>query len=235
MKYLLLLAMLVSLAGCGKSGTKWVSDLNYQTTDQDDQKWLVSDFKLNLGESEIPDLNYELPRDYGYFRSWRLDGENYLGLDLNLSEILGLPGGVATLPNGQVLPIDTNGVGVVEVAIDQIQGKVYLAVANGTTLVGVAASIKQIDDLGIGEVGVFPRFQIKGVDIMAGIFASETPGKTGIAIFATIGGIWEETVAMGENVFKYRQEYVTVSKRRQLARKLRRILRKKTKLNFVDR
>jgi hypothetical protein len=212
MKYLVLLASFAMFVSCGKSGTQWVTDFNYQTADQDDQKWLVSDFKLNLGENEVPDLNYPLPRDYGYFRSWRLNGENFLGLDLNLSTILGLPGGVATLPNGQVLPVDTNGVGVVQVQLDQINGRVYLAVANGTTL-----------------------FNIKGIDVMAGMYASETPGKTGIAIFATIGGIWEETVAMGEEVFQYRPEYVSVSKRRQLARKLRKIMSKKQKISWAER
>lgn len=235
MKLFVLILSLATLVGCGKSGKQWVTDFNYQTTDQDDQKWIVSDFKLNIGESEVPDINEPLPRDYGYFRSWRLNGENYLGLDLNLSQILDLPGGVATLPNGQVLPIDTNGVGVVEVPMDQINGSIYLAVANGTTLVGLAASIKQIDDLGLGDVGVFPRFNIKGVDLMAGVYGSDTPGQTGIAIFATIGGIWEDTVSFGEHVFKYRSEYVSISKRKALARKLRRAMNKKQTIRWVKK
>lgn len=235
MRYLLLISMMALTLGCGKTGTQWVKDFNYQTADQDDQKWLVSDIKLNIGENELPDLTIPLSRDYGYFRSWRLNGENYLGLDLNLSEILGLPGQLATLPNGQAIPVDTNGVGVVEIPIEKINGKIYLAVANGTTLVGVAASIKQIDELGVGEVGVFPRFNFEGVDVMAGIFASETPGKTGIAIFATIGGIWEDTVKMGPEVFTWRTEYVTRSQKRRLARKLRRQMRKRMQLDFVER
>ncbi len=235
MRYLLLVSLLAITVSCGKDSKQWVKDFNYATADQDDQKWIVSDIKLDIGENELPDLTIPLTRDYGYFRSWRLNGENYLGLDLNLSEILGLPGGVATLPNGQGIPVDTNGVGVIEVPIEKINGKIYLAVANGTTLVGLAASIKQIDELGVGEVGVFPRFDFNGVDVMAGIFASETPGKTGLAIFATIGGIWEETVKMGPEVFEWRTEYVSRSKKRRLARKLRRQMMKKMQLDFVER
>ncbi|MAZ48274.1 MAG: hypothetical protein CME65_06905 [Halobacteriovoraceae bacterium] len=235
MRYLLLISTLALALGCGKSGTQWVTDFNYQTDDQDDQKWIVSDMKLNIGDNELPDLNVPLPRDYGYFRSWRLNGENYLGVDVNLSEVLGLPGQLATLPNGQAIPVDTNGVGVIEVPIENINGKIYAAVANGTTLLGVAVSISQLDDLKVGEIGVFPRFNIKGVDVMAGVFASESTGKTGLAIFATIGGIWEDTVKMGPEVFEWRTEYVTRSKRRRLARKLRRQMRRRMQLDFVER
>jgi hypothetical protein len=237
MQKLIALALLTSmfaLTGCGDSATKWVEDVNVETANQNDQKWVVTDFQLNLNKVMLPFLTLPLPNSYGAFRMWRLNGKNYMGVDLNLTTILDQPGGNATLPNGQMVPVDTNGVGVIEVEIDDINGKVYVAMAEGMTLVGVAVSIDQLDGMGVGEIGVFPMFNIKGYDVTAGLYTSDESGKTGIAVFANVGSLWEKSTYDSE-AFIYRNEYTKRSKKRRVYKKLRRILRKRMKAKITKR
>ena len=165
---------------------------------------------------------------------WRLNGVNYMGVDLNLSTILDVPGGVATLPNGQVVPVDTNEIGIIEAEIDSINGKVYIASAEGMTLVGIAVSIDQLDGLGVGEAGIFPMFDVKGFDVTAGIFTSDTDGETGLAVFANIGSLWDKANYNSE-AFIYRAEYMPRRDKRKVLRKLRRLMKKRMELSVSRR
>ena len=230
-----LLSSLLFLTSCGNSGKQFVSDVNVETVDQDQQKWLVSNFKLNLGNVELPEVALPLPSDYGNFRAYRKDSENYLGVDFNISSILNLPGNIATLPNGQVIPIDVGGAGIIELPINKINGKVYLAVADGVALIGVAAVIKQLGDLDVGDIGVFPTYKVGNVDIMAGIFASRNDNTNGIAIFANLAGIWDGAQKhYDSDTFIFEPEYVRRSKKRRVYRKLRTLLKKKMQIEFQE-
>lgn len=226
-----LASILFLASSCGKNSKKWVTDVNIETANQDDQTWVVTDFQLDLGETQVPFLMRPLPGDYGNFRMWRLNGQNYLGVDLNLTSILGLPGGLATLPNGHQIPVDTNDAGVIQIEIEQINGKVYLAKAEGMTLVGVAVSIEQLDDLDAGEIGLFSAFEVGGIDITAGVYTSESEGDNGIAIFANIGSLWDKSL-YDSTQFNMRSEYVSRYKKRRVFKKLRRLLKKRMQLNI---
>ena len=227
------LSSLLMLVSCGNSGKKFVSDVEVETVDQNQQKWLVSNFKLNLGNLELPELAVPLPSDYGNFRAFRKDSENYLGVDFNVTSILNLPGSAATLPNGQVIPIDVSGAGIIEIPMSKINGKVYLAVADGVALIGVATVIKQLADLDVGDVGVFPTYKVGPVDIMAGVFASKRDDTNGIAIFANLAGIWDGAQKeYDSDTFIFEPEYVRKSKKRRVYRKLRSLLKKKMQVEF---
>lgn len=230
-----LLSSLFVFTSCGNSGKQFVSDVNVQTVNQDQQKWLVSDFKLNLGSVELPELVYPLPSDYGNFRSYRKDAANYLGVDFNISSILNLPGNIATLPNGQVVPIDVGGAGIIEIPINKINGKAYLAVADGVALIGVATVIKQLRNLEVGDIGVFPTYKVGKVDIMAGVFTSKEDNTNGIAIFANLAGIWDGAQKQYDSdTFIFEPEYVRRSKKRRVYRKLRKLLKKKMQIEFQE-
>lgn len=221
------------LTSCGNSGKQFVTDVDVQTVNQDQQKWLVSNFRVNLGKVELPELVYPLPSDYGNFRSYRKDAANYLGVDFNISSILNLPGNIATLPNGQVVPIDVGGAGIIEIPIDKINGKVYLAVADGVALIGVATVIKQLSDLDVGDIGVFPTYKVGKVDVMAGVFTSKRDNTNGIAIFANLAGIWDgNQKEYDSDTFIFEPEYVRKSKQRKVYRKLRKLLRQKMQIEF---
>ena len=230
-----LISSLFVLTSCGNSGKQFVSDVDVQTVNQDQQKWLVSNFRLNLGKVELPELVFPLPSDYGNFRSFRKDSANYLGVDFNISSILNLPGNIATLPNGQVVPIDVGGAGIIEIPNDKINGKVYLAVADGVALIGVAAVIKQLADLDVGDIGVFPTYKVGKVDVMAGIFTSSTDNTNGIAIFANLAGIWDGNLKdYDSDTFIFEPEYVRRTKKRRVYKKLRRLLKQKMQIEFQE-
>jgi hypothetical protein len=229
-----LMSLLLVVSSCGKNSKQWVTDVNVETATQDDQAWVVTDFQLDLGKATLPFYMLPLPADYGNLRMWRLNGENYIGLDLNLTSILELPGEVATLPNGHQIPVGSNDLGIIEVEIDKINGKVYIAKAEGMTLVGVAVSIEQLDDLGAGDIGVYGNFNISGFDVTAGVYTSQEDGKNGIAIFANIGSLWDKAV-YNSSVFSHRKEYVSKYKKRRIYRKLKRLLRKRMQLDVTQR
>jgi hypothetical protein len=224
-------SVLLLVSSCGKSGKEWVTDINVETATQDDQAWVVTDFQVDLGQTTLPFFMLPLPSDFGNLRMWRLNGENYIGLDLNLTSILKLPSGYATLPNGHQVPVGSNDLGIIEIEIDQINGKVYIAKAEGMTLVGVAVSIEQLDDLGAGTIGVYANFKLAGFDITAGVYTSEEDGKNGIAIFANIGSLWDKAI-YDSSVFTPRSEYVSRNQKRKMYRKLKRLLRKRMQLEM---
>lgn len=230
-----LMTSMLSFVGCGDSQKKWVKDVNVETAVQDGQKLVVTDFQLELNNVMLPFLTLPLPKEYGIFRMWRLNGLNYIGVDLNLTSILDQPAGTATLPNGQMLPVDTNGAGVIEADIDDINGKIYVASAEGMTLVGIAVSIDQLDGMNVGEIGIFPIFNVKGYDVTAGLYTSDTDGKTGIAVFANVGSLWGDKEAYNSEAYVYKSEYTRRSKRRKTLRKLRRILRKRMEVTVSKR
>lgn len=223
---LMTLAMSFILASCGGESKKIVTDFALETRNQNDQKFVVSDFQLDLGSASLPFLTLPLPKDYGYLRLYRMNEMNHVAIDLNLSEILKVPGGVATLPNGTMLPVDTLGAGVISIPVNGINGVVYVSQKDDMTLVGFAISIKQLDGIGgsLGTIGVFPNFDIKGVNVTAGIFSSDDAGKTGIAVFGNIGSLWNGDDKMAEydrEAFPPRYMFVPRWKQRRLARRLR--------------
>ena len=219
-----ILALSLSLVSCGGNSKKIVSDIGVETRDQDNSKFVTTDFQLNIGATELPFLHLPLPKDYGYFRLFRLNGENYVALDLNLTEIAKLPGGVAELPNGTMVPVDTNGAGIIQIDIPGINGRVYIAQKDEMTLVGFAFSIKQLDGLGnsIGTVGVFPNFDIGKVMLTAGVFTGEETKQTGIAVFANLGGLWNAQGAKLTEV-PYNAEAFRFTSKRVSKRKLRKM------------
>ncbi|MBD65190.1 MAG: hypothetical protein CME62_08285 [Halobacteriovoraceae bacterium] len=234
MKKFLLIALSFALISCGgDSAKKWVTDLEYETRDHDQAKWIATQFKVNLGDNVLPKITQPLPRDYGVFKTFHANGENYMGVDLNLTSIINLPGGIATLPNGQVVPIDTSGAGIIQIPLKFIKGSAYLSLNNDMTLVGVAAVIKQLDGLDLGEIGVFPVATIKGIDIMAGVFTSDNKEESGLAIFANFGSLWDKSLAYEAEAYIYEPEYVARKRRWKLARKLNRLFKKNQTIDFA--
>lgn len=224
------MTLLMSLASCGGSASKVVTDVDFETRNSDQQEKLLNvDFELDLGEAQLPFAHYDLPNNYGALRLYTNAGINHAAVDINLSEILKLPPGYATLPNGQSVPVDTSA-GVIEIPIEKINAKVYVAQAEGMTLVGFAMAIKQLDSIGreVGRVGVFPTFEIKAVDVTAGLFTDDQEGGTGIAAFVNLGGLWDDLgnknigqMAYNSYAFIYEKEYVSLRDRLKLYRKVK--------------
>lgn len=206
-KFLLwpLLLLSFSFLACGKNNQyqQVVTDIEVETRVQDDGQYVLSNFELNLGRAQLPFLHLDMPENYGFLRLYSMNGMNYLMVDINMSEVLKLPAGEATLPNGRPVPVDGAGVGIIEIPLNGVNGKVYVSHKDGMMLVGFALAIRQLDDIGsdFGTGGLFPTFTIKGVQITAGIFTSEVEGQTGVAAFANLGD-----VSGRENLVPYRAD-----------------------------
>lgn len=238
--HLLTLAMssllLASLVSCGGNSTKIVTGIDFATRDGEQQEKLLNvDFELDLGESELPFAHYNLPNNYGALRLYTNAGVNHAAVDLNLSEILKLPAGYATLPNGQNVPVDTSA-GIIEIPVEKINAKVYIAQAEGMTLVGFAMAIEQLDSIGreVGRAGVFPTFELESVDITAGIFTDEQEDGNGIAAFVNLGRLIDDldneqdnkAMAYNSEAFSYHKDYVSLRKQIRLYRGIRRQMTK---------
>ena len=187
-----LLALALTITACGSDSKKIVSGVVVETRDQNEQKYVVADFEMALGEAELPFLHLPLPNEYGYLRMYRSNGINRVAIDINLTEVLKVPAGQATLPNGTMIPVDTMGAGVIEIPVSGINGKVYVSYNNDVALVGFAFAIKQLDYIGrdVGTIGIFPRFNVSNMSVTAGIFSSPSTGQNGVAVFGNIAGIW---------------------------------------------
>jgi hypothetical protein len=236
------LGLMFSLTSCGNNTKKIISGIEVETSDENNAKIVITDFKLDVGATELPFLHLPLPKDYGVLRTYRNNGENRVAIDLNLTEILKLTPGAATLPNGTMVPVDTNGAGIIEIPVSGINGKVYVAQKGEMTLVGFAFTIKQLDGLGqsIGTVGVFPNFEIGKVKLTAGIFTGDSAKQTGIAAFANLGGLWNELgqkrvypIAYNSEAFYFENmERLPRWKKRRMYKELKRILNTKQTLEL---
>ena len=69
MKSLMLLSLTFLFISCG-GGKQWVTDLQYETTDIDDAKWITTQFQVDLGDNVLPELYEPLPRNYGMFKTF---------------------------------------------------------------------------------------------------------------------------------------------------------------------
>jgi hypothetical protein len=237
-----ILTMSVFVTSCGKK-VQIVSDVDVETRAQDNIVHVVTDFKLDVGQAELPEKDGVLPSDYGTYKFYRVNDENRIEIDLNLTEILKIPSGLATLPNGALLPIDTRGAVVVEFPLERINGKIYIGHDGKTTMVGVAFGVKQLEDVAdeLGGIGVYPNYSIGGFNVTAGIYPGNGSGvDSGIAIFANLGGGWNEFGEAKEFQTNYNTRAFRVLKtkrlsrrsKRKLYRSLRRVLKTKQVLTI---
>ncbi len=232
------LALALSLSACGKNSKKIVSDVDVKSQDIDQQKYVTADFEMSLGAAEFPFINLPLPKNYGSLELYRLNAVNRVRINVNLTEITKLPGGDATLPNGTMVPVDAMGAGIIEIPVDGINGKVYVAYSDDVALVGFAVSIKQLDGVGssLGTIGVFPNFDIKNVNVTAGVYSSEDQGETGIAVFGNVAGLinGSTSIELAKETFKTREQYVPAWKERALGRRLLRVKSVKQTLELSE-
>lgn len=230
------ISTLFLIAGCGKLSPQVVSKVNIETVTEDNSQWIVTDFKLELGERKIPTMTLPLPMDYGRFRSYKKNSSNYIGLDLNMSSILNLPGGVATLPNGQIVPINLKDITIIEIPISRINGKAYFAMSEGVALVGVAAALKLPGNLTDSAMSEFPTYQVGKVDIIAGFFTGGSLDANGVAIFANLGKIWDgQASEYDSEIFVFEPTQIAQSKRLRVLAKLRAALSNKVQVEFQER
>lgn len=223
-KVLTLLLGFSFLVSCGKSGHKYVTDVQFETVTHDENSFLDTSFTLDLGNVEIPYYFSEIGKGYGSFSLATIDGKPVLNLHLNLSELLKLPQSAnPTLPNGTNLPIDAGSLGIIELPIDDVLGKIYVAASSDNLFVGFAFSIKELNVVGqkLGKVNLFYNFNVKGVLGSAGLFSDSALNQTGIAAFVNLKGL-----------IGTRTEYVSKRKAKILDKELKKIFNSQEKIEL---
>ena len=200
---LLSLALTGLLASCGQNPdqVQIVKDLQVQaSTDANNDVILSMDIELALGNMSLPALELPIlnPKTFESLGSLgltpTLDGSNIISLDVNLSNATKdiIANGPATLPNGKPLPIGgIDQTKVLAIAAGNTGIKIYVGIAPGLLLVGVAVPIAQLDTLGgqVGGLNIFPTFNIKGVQGIGGLFTGASAGQSGLALFVDLSKV----------------------------------------------
>lgn len=233
-----MMVLALSITACGANSKKIVSNVDVETETRDGSVYLSTDFELAIGAAQLPSMSLPLANGYGSMSLSNVDGVNHVGLDLNLSQVLNASAGDATLPNGNAIPVDTLGNGVLEIPVNGMNGKVYVAYSGDVVLVGFAASISQLDAITskLGSIGVFPSFNIGSTPVTAGFYTSSNAGQSGIAAFASVSGIMggEASARSAREAFGFVQEDVPAWKERLLGKRLYRLKSKDQVLKIAQ-
>lgn len=203
-KLLILNALFLSLimfTGCGKQN-KIVKDLSIKTSLVEGDVWMALSAAFDLGGMSMTGIKLPIvdPNDktkvYGEISFQpTLDGNfNQLAMKANLTTIAKVQGGVATLPNGDELPIGNidNRAKVIELKVDEINAKIYVALDHNLTLFGFAIAIKEFDSVAsyVGGTNIFFGFNINKVRGMAGLFTSSTDTtQSGLGFFVDLSSV----------------------------------------------
>ncbi|MBF0360430.1 MAG: hypothetical protein HQK49_05425 [Oligoflexia bacterium] len=198
----LLTLTLVMFVSCKSNPieNKIVKDVKLTTTLKDGDVWLGVGATFNLGGMSFTAITfpikdpYDPSRVYGEVSFKPTFNGNYNAIEfkVNLSDCARIPGAFATLPNGNDLPIAGVEGRVIELAIDQIKSKIYIALDHDLTMMGFAISIQQFDVVAqyVGGVNFFLGFDLFGVKGTAGLYTAQNQTyQSGLAFFVDISSV----------------------------------------------
>jgi hypothetical protein len=227
-KLMLMTALTLSFTSCGgKKIGDYFKSVDVATTGEE-EVYVSTTVGLDLGEVDLPFASIDLPKNYGSVSIATFDGLSNVTVNVNLTEIAGLPGGIGVLPNGQPIPVEMTPGGVVQIDIPSISGRVYVSYTDEVAIVGIAFSLKQLDFLGeLERVGVWVPLTIKNVNLLGGVYFDDTSAQNGIGFFADLKGIipWKSTLAFSpsQNV-EFKVPYVSRRNKRKVMKKLFQVL-----------
>ncbi|MEC7182002.1 MAG: hypothetical protein VXW15_04765 [Bdellovibrionota bacterium] len=233
LRKLFTLTLLIStlfLASCGKSPeNQIVKDVNVNSSLEDGDVYVSFSSVFKIGAVSMTSIQLPIvdPRDssikYGEisFKPTLEPGHNEIGFKFNLTASSEVQGGYGTLPNGEDLPISGFGsTEIIELKIDKINSKLYLAFGKNHTLLGFAVVIKEFDVVGdaIPGANIFLGFDIKGVQGMAGLFSSQEEMQSGLGFFLDLSSVVSNDIIndiidkkpITPEVFAQMQENVTM-------------------------
>ena len=198
---LFIFCLCLSLFSCGGGGNPTqniVRDVKVSTSLENDDfmidiKLLMDLGNMTLTSIQIPVTNPDNGVNYGKVSFMpTLDGLNEIGLSVNLSDSANLPGGEARLPNDSVLPIGgLEGTQVLQLEVEQIHSRIYLALQEETVFLGMAVAIDEFDVLSryIGGANIFFGHEFRGVRGSVGLFAGTGQNESGLAFFLDLSKV----------------------------------------------
>lgn len=221
------LIMVFGLIACKEK--KIVDGVKVSTEQVGADKIIRADFDFAFNEYQFPSAFWSLPSNSGTLEIAHIDGENKVILDANVSELLKLPTGDATLPNGTLIPLVIRGEGgIVQINIPDINARIYISHKNNETMVGFALSIKGLDGLSndLGNSNIFKNFSFTGTKGVAGLFSGVEDGETGLAAFALFADQDNYGLVQSEGRFVRKpSRKLSLRKKKKLRRALRKLKR----------
>lgn len=196
-----LLALFTSCQTNVKPVNTIVKNVNMTSTaDTNGDVWLSLSAQFDLGPMyltsiDLPIVDPYVPGiKYGeiFFNPTMQGNFNQIKLSVNLSHAAKVPGGFATLPNGNPLPIGgIDQTKIVQLKIDQINARIYLALDHNLTFVGFAISIEQFDVVAkyVGGANIFLGLNINGVVGTAGLYTGSNTLQSGLGFFVDLSSV----------------------------------------------
>ena len=238
---------------CGNAPSNVLTGVKVQTESRNDDLWMSFAADLNLGAMQFASISVPVLHPRGQTPVGHLElisglnGVNQLKISVNISELADVNTTQATLPNGNMIPLIANNQ-VIAVNIGN-GARVYLALSENVTAIGVAVPISAFDSIGQSLPGLnfFPIVNTGDVIGTAGIFTGAQPGQSGIAVVADVskvvnmGKLLPGTSAMmaiqaeeAQDSLKldYRSHTVSRSKKSQLDRMIYKLNKRRTILRM---
>lgn len=246
LKVLLSSTMLILFVSCG-GGNQYMKGITVETKDIAGETYLSVDAKLNMQNLLLAELMVPIYKNGVQIGTVNLGqdilGGNHVGVEINMSEIIGGSHGLNRLPNGLMIPLIGANSSISFKAGKGIE--LYLIKTENVLGLAVSINVKEFDGLGrsVGTTGIFPMFNVDGVVGATGIYTSQFAGKNGIALAFNLSKYLpsETQVALRSGMVLDKAESVELDyssqdvasseQKRRLSRKMYFLNRRSTKLH----
>lgn len=195
-RFVTLVMLSLFAISCGSQAPSNVlSGVKVSTQTINEDIWLSFAADLDLGAMQfasvsVPVLHPRGQTQIGYLElTSDFSGKNQIKVSVNVSELADVQTTSTTLPNGNMVPLIANNE-VIAVNIGN-GAKLYLALSENVTAIGVAVPISAFDDIGrtLPGLNFFPVVNTNGVIGTAGIFTGLQSGQSGIAVIADVSNV----------------------------------------------
>ncbi|MGE3610024.1 MAG: hypothetical protein AB7I27_10595 [Bacteriovoracaceae bacterium] len=240
LKFLTLVMMISIVSACGKR-PNIVSGMKVTATTVDSSVMLSVLADINLGSmsfpyATLPVFHPKTGAQLGTVELLNSMGKNQLKLNFNVSELADVRAELATLPNGNTVPL----IGTAPTIVIPLSNKaeLYLAISDTVTAIGVAIPIKNFDNIGrsVGGLNFFPTFVMDKAIGAAGIFTSQTAGQNGFAFVADVSAYMPKSQSLavsGDDVsLNYNQQIPSQSQESKINSMIYQLNQNQTKLQL---
>jgi hypothetical protein len=187
-----LVMILFFCVSCGNAPSNVLTGVKVSTETRNGNVWLSFAADLNLGAMSFASISVPVLHPRGQTPIGQLDltsglnGVSNIKISVDVTELADVETSTATLPNGNMIPLIANNQ-VIAVNIGN-GARVYLAISEKVTAIGVAVPISAFDSIGrtLPGLNFFPVVSSGDVIGTAGIFTGLNPGQSGIAVVADV-------------------------------------------------
>lgn len=180
----------------GGAPSNVLSGVKVETSQVNGETWMSFTSNLNLGGMSFASLSVPIMHPRGQQHIGQLElvsglgGQSQIKISVNMSSVGDINIAQARLPNGNLIPMIANNPAIA-IPIGN-NAKVYLALSETVTAIGVAVPISAFDNIGrtLPGLNFFPIVTTaEGITGTAGIFTGLQPGQSGIAVVADVSSV----------------------------------------------